>query len=80
MESKEKTYLIRKFERHCKQYYIQVGLWGSQDPRLHRDYYTASETYFLIRDICLDLKVLTEEQIEEQENHMKEQYDKTAEK
>lgn len=30
--------------------------------------------YNLIRIICLDLKVLTEEQIEEHENHMKEQY------
>ncbi len=75
MESKEKTYLIRKFERLCKQYYIQVGLWGELvTPWGHRDYCTAHETYFMVRDICLDLKVLTEEQIEEQENHMKEQY------
>jgi len=81
MESKEKelkmhrTYLLRRFERYCKQYFIQVGLWESSEyDKRPRYFYTTEEGYFLIRDICLDLKVLTEEQIIEHENHMKEQY------
>lgn len=75
MEPVERTYLIRKFERYCKQYYIQVGLVGSTESKIRpRDFCIAEEGYFTIRDIIFDLKVLTEKQIEEHENHMREQY------
>jgi len=87
MESKEKelkmyrTYLLRKFERYCKQHYIQVGLWESSEyDKRPRYFYTTEEGYLLIRDICIDLNVLTEEQIMEHENEMRKHYDKDSKK
>ena len=87
MESNEKelkmhrTYLLRKFERYCKQHYIQVGLWESSEyDKRPRYFYTTEEGYLLIRDICIDLNVLTEEQIMEHENEMRKHYDKDSKK
>lgn len=67
MESKEKTYLIRWFEKCCKSVYKLKGFESIDD-------YREQAKYSLIKDICIGLHVLTEEQIEEHENHMKEQY------
>ena len=68
-----KTYLLRKFERYCK------SVNNLKDvPYIER--FQAHAEYNLIRIICIDLNVLTEEQIMEHENEMRKHYDKDSKK
>ena len=79
MESKEKelkmhrTHLLRKFERYCKSVNTLKDAPYIERFQVHAE-------YNLIRTICIDLKVLTEEQITEHENEMKRHYDKNSKK
>lgn len=63
MEKEEREYFIRLIERECKNYY--------------KNYTDDSEgRYDVAKQICLELDILTENQIEELENHMLEQHSK----
>ncbi len=74
MEPKEKTQLIRLFEKYCKKYILSTQKIGHLIFEDVREIGVSEGEYFTIRDICLDFGVLTEEQIMEHENHMREQY------
>ena len=63
MDQESREYLIRMIERECKNYY--------------KKYTDHSEgRYEIAKKMCLELFILTENQIEELENHMMEQHRK----
>ena len=63
MDKKTKEYHIRTLETECKNYYKTK----SEEAKKH---------YEFTKKKCLDLNILSEEQIKELEDHMKEQHGK----
>lgn len=63
MDKTKREYFIRMIERECKNYYKT----NSEK---------AKGRYEIVKNVCLDLDILTKSHIQELENHMREQHSK----
>lgn len=77
MDKEERIYLIRKLESSCKHYYKLKNADAIPDRKNYNyDIIRAEGEYKMLRVVCFDLKVVDMNQINDLENHMKEQHGK----